>query len=281
MDLSKFTTPTFNNDAIENFTFDNSSSVDMLTIETIPDLIQFIGYAKYISSNYMIMLRGQNEAYKTLKPSLLRNNNKVQSLVSKWNKRITRLKKSYWPNLSIDNETLGALLQHYGFKTPFLDVVDNIWVALWFATHKTTTAIADAHEHIIFSENDREFSYILLLRSDAVLPDRNEKGVYEGDETRLVDLRKAVPSIYLRPHAQHAYIMIDKRSDSFDYSDYVVAIVKIPTNKGLEWIGNGALLSTASLLPSAVFDSGYRHLLKTSDIPTEEIEVYGSIQIIS
>jgi hypothetical protein len=28
------------------------------------------------------------------------------------------------------------LLQHYGLATTWIDLVDNIWVALWFACHK-------------------------------------------------------------------------------------------------------------------------------------------------
>ena len=33
-------------------------------------------------------------------------------------------------------ENLGAVLQHYGIRTPWLDVVSNIYTATWFATHK-------------------------------------------------------------------------------------------------------------------------------------------------
>ena len=48
-----------------------------------------------------------------------------------------------------------------------------------------------------------------------------KSGVYEGSETKLVDLRKVLPSYFLRPHAQHAYMLRKTENYPEDYSDLI------------------------------------------------------------
>ena len=157
---------------------------------------------------------------------------------------------------------LEPLLQHYGIKTPFIDLVDNVWVALWFALHQAKCKTINSHEYIYYYENDREYSYILLVATDAVTLCDGKSGVYAGTKTKLVDLRKALPSYFLRPHAQHAYMLRKTESYPEDYSDLIIGIAKIPTALGLKWLGQNDFLTVSSLFPAAYFDSGYAVLLK-------------------
>ena len=122
----------------------------------------------------------------------------------------------------------------------------------------------------------------MLVASDAVTLCDDNGGVYEGTETKLVDLRKALPSYFLRPHAQHAYMIRKNESYPEDYSDLIIGIAKIPTVLGLKWLGQNDFLTVSSLFPAAYFDSGYAVLLK--QYPEEQqgiVHQYGSIQIIT
>ena len=171
--------------------------------------------------------------------------------------------------------------QHYGIKTPFVDLVDNVWVALWFALHQAKTKVINSHEYVYFYNNENEYSYILLIATDAT--EKSDKsGIYIGSETKLIDLRKALPSYFLRPHAQHAYMIRKNEEIPEDYSDLVIGIAKIPTSLGLKWLGINDFLTVSSLFPAAYFDSGYAVLLK--QYPEEDqgtVNQYGSIQIIT
>ena len=120
------------------------------------------------------------------------------------------------------------------------------------------------------------------MATDAVTLCDGKSGVYAGTKTKLVDLRKALPSYFLRPHAQHAYMLRKTESYPEDYSDLIIGIAKIPTALGLKWLGQNDFLTVSSLFPAAYFDSGYAVLLK--QYPEENpgtVNQYGSIQIIT
>ena len=118
-----------------------------------------------------------------------------------------------------------------------------------------------------------------------------QAGVYKSTSTIMVDLRKAVPSFFLRPHAQHA-LMLRKRSskyeDFMDYTDRIIGIAKIRVKDGLKWIGQTGLLSVQSLFPPPYYDTGYANLLNEYKKPSNNqintvdyIKLFGSIQDIS
>lgn len=261
-------------------------AVNVYTIESVHDLSQFIGFGKYKNKERCnVFIRGQVDLYDgSLIPSLYRNkqkNTENQNTTDKFNHRINLLKENVASLSNYDKILLEPLLQHYGVKTPYIDVVDNVWVALWFALHTAKVKQIGSHEYVYYYNNDHDFSYILLIASDAI--NNSEKhGVYEGKDTVMVDLRKSLPSIFLRPHAQHAYMIKKKSIESVDYSDLVIGIAKIPTELGLRWLGNNEFLTVSSLFPAAYFDTGYSLLLRDYlQGPTYTVKQYGSIQIIT
>lgn len=214
-------------------------------------------------------------------PSLYRGCTKLESITVKYNQRMNKLKADIDSFRQYDRCVLEPLLQHYGVKTTYLDLVDNVWVALWFALHQAKGESINSHEYVYYSNNTNPYSYILLVATDAInISNRN--GVYEGATTRLVDLRKALPSYFLRPHAQHAYMLKKKGRVESDYSDLIIGIAKIPTELGFKWIGTSEFLTVSALFPAAYFDTGYKILLKK--YPEDEqgtINQYGSIQILT
>ena len=281
--IENFEKKTPSNIEYESITLKCGNSVKVYTIKTVHDLTQFIGFGKYMNNNgHNVFLRGQTELYGgALIPSIYRNRTRLDSITAKYNARIEKVKNDVDSFSQYDRTVLDPLLQHYGIKTPYIDLVDNVWVALWFALHKATVKLINSHEYVYYFKNSNQYSYILLVATDAInVSDKN--GVYEGETTQMIDLRKALPSYFLRPHAQHAYMLKKKGETVGDYSDLIIGIAKIPTELGFKWIGTSEFLTVSTLFPAAYFDSGYKVLLKK--YPEENqgtINQYGSIQILT
>jgi hypothetical protein len=162
------------------------------------------------------------------------------------------------------------LLQHYGVKTRWLDVVDNIWIALWFACHRQVSKPPHAF-HLRRSpaaEGDGSMAYIAVLETGE-LSTAPVSGYLLGSQARLIDLRYAVPSVYLRPHAQHGLLIAPAKLGSADGSLPVLAYVEIQLSDALLWLGSGAMTSSYVLFPPAARDEGFRRLLKAPGPPIE------------
>ena len=268
----------------DEITLSCGKSVRIYTIESIHDLTQYIGFAKYINrGEYNVFLRGQTGLYDgKMIPSLYRGRTNLRTTTSKYGERMNSLMKNCPVFSDYKRNIMEPMLQHYGVKTIYLDVVDNVWVALWFALHQAKTKYINSHEYVYYCDNEKTDSFIFLLASDAIMPSTKQDGVYRGPCTSLVDLRKAVPSYFLRPHAQHAYMLRKNDEHPSDYSDLIVGIARIPTDIGIKWLGNNEFLSVRSLFPAPYFDSGYAKLLHDyPDFDQSIIRQYGSIQIIS
>ena len=61
------------------------------------------------------------------------------------------------------------LLQHYGIQTTWLDLVDNIWIALWFSCYKATST----GRYLSFEKRlkrkegkSQRYAYIILISAD-------------------------------------------------------------------------------------------------------------------
>lgn len=283
----------------------DGSVVPIYLIDSFHALTQFVGFAKFKNRFYgNVYFRGQTSLHagklipSVFRPSLTSTSVNYSERFITYNTRRKQALSSDKGFSSIEGRAIEPLLQHYGIKTTWLDVVDNLWVALWFGLHKFSSVIIEDHEHVHITEEPLgQYAYLFLLAVDA--QKEQEKyvssgpqripGVYSGEETNVVDLRKAVQSYYLRPHAQHALMIQKKRiltqtplsEGDVDYSDFIVGVAKISRERGLDWIGNNGLLSIQSLFPPAYFDNGYRYLLEHYKVAPETIPTYGSIQFIS
>lgn len=279
--------------------------VPIYRIDSFHTLTQFVGYAKFANRfEGNVYLRGQTTLYAgKLIPSVFRpsgGNTTVNYSVrfSNYNKRKKDSLSATKAFTNVHNRAIEPLLQHYGIKTPWLDLVDNLWVALWFGLHKFDAIVIQDHEHVHITDTPLDqYAYLFLIVADAQQEATEQgehgtvkvPGVYSGKATDLVDLRKAVQSYYLRPHAQHALMLRKKQiserksltQSDVDYSDFIVGIAKIPASIGLDWIGHSGLLSIQSLFPPTYFDHGYRRLLEHYNVDPDAILSYGSIQFIS
>ena len=179
-----------------------------------------------------------------------------------------------------------ALLQHYSGNTSFIDVVDNHWVALWMGLYECQhmgrgkrysryiKRIIPVHDFVEGSTSEHKSSrklaednmylYVLLI----AVPDTDEKyacGVQESDDLVVVDLRKSLPSIFLRPHAQHALVVRKRqapRAEDYDLASQVVGVIRVRIDYASQWLGDGTILTQDNLFPPPAFDQGYDNLLR-------------------
>lgn len=245
-------------------------------------LVQAAGYLKHVrakAKKKAVYFRGQSRLFPTLPPTLYREMSKtqvrakrdeaIQSFLDK-----IRYKKNFLQ--AVDNWVREPLLQHYGLKTRWLDVVDNVWVALWFACH-TAHSFGKHGEYIHFekrivrhSEPSGMYAYILLLES-AATPDVNAgPGGFIDSSSATIDLRVAAPSQFIRPHAQHGLCLqalSGRGKPREDFSELLCGIIRIDLADALEWLGSGDLLNVHALFPPPPYDFGFQEILNNCPEP--------------
>ena len=88
-------------------------------------------------------------------------------------------------------------------------------------------------------------------------------GIYLGEDTYTVDLRKALPSYFLRPASQHGWVVCGNDVEhSKDYAGNVLCVIEVKVGDADGWLGTGELLTTENFFPDYNIDDGYRVLLK-------------------
>lgn len=85
-------------------------------------------------------------------------------------------------------------------------------------------------------------------------------GLYMGEKTYTVDLRKALPSTFLRTCSQHGWIVRGIDSD-FDFNSNICCVIRINVSLAKQMLGNGSLLSQENFFPNENVDQGYNILL--------------------
>jgi len=254
---------------------EDDSGQRVLHVRSFHVLVQAAGYLKHAlaaESPCSVLFRGQAKLHNALTPRLYRGvtSQKMKMERDEALQKYIDAVRSQWTALkAVADRIWEPLLQHYGIRTKWLDLVDNIWVALWFACHNAV--VTGGHDEYLHFEQRipgtwSEPVYVLFLRSDAI--DRTDQaGLWRGEHTELVDLRIAAPSTFLRPHAQHAVLMRRHKGldhNNIDYRDFVVGVVKVELESALRWLGGGSLLT-------AHYDFGYRDLLDWAPQGNEKV----------
>lgn len=279
--------------------------VTVLTVDELPTLVQAVGYLKY-SSGGKTYLRGQADLHGgRMEATLLRGNvrrvergkaiNSLISSTSAWqcahkdHKQVDCLEKlkqgprSRQSLLSAGVPRFAAepLLQHYGLQTRWLDVVDNLWIALWFACHWFDGVPGYRHPvKRTLHDGRQEYVYVVSVGLRGEATDIAPGVVKFAGRGRVTDLRESVPSYYLRPHAQHGLLI---RPHEDDYLNLELAALRIPLAKALDWLGSSVLLSPFAMFPPPSIDVGYRRLLEAAHVvPSSSslgsIDIYGAGQ---
>ena len=271
------------------YTPTKSISIPIYEVSSFYLLNQFVGYAKYINRNSgNIYFRGQEILSPKMITAFFRKcttNGSMQSKQEKLSAYLSGCEKSMPIFKDLPDYLHEPLLQHYGIKTRWLDLVDNLWVALWFGTHNWHTRQIDREYFHISSRKDKnESMYLFLMGSDATEEHEDRPGFYVGSKTYTIDLRKSAPSIFLRPHAQHAILMRQKKIevlDDVEMSECIVGVLKIRIEDALDWIGNGGLMSPQNIFPSVNFDHGYGILIEQATHSKSYMDSFGSIYTVT
>lgn len=266
------------------FVTDQASGQHVFHVLDPHALVQAAGYLKFkngTDNSEGVFFRGETRLHGALSPALFRG----VSTHAKQSKRIASLNRTL-ETVRENNKIFGrfapeaheAILQHYGLKTSWLDLVDNVWVALWFACHRAhTTGTSGEYLHFerrsLYKEPNG-YVYILLIAADQGREAQKTPGLYVGPNTELIDLRTAAPSIFLRPHSQHGLAFRVKGNRvmrPIDYQNQVRGIVRLSLADALTWLGEGRMLGTHALFPPPYYDRGYSILLKADLNATHEL----------
>jgi hypothetical protein len=270
-------------DVLDNLTIRDAKSVTdasagrlVFHVNDSHALTQAAGYLKHVcGATENIYFRGQSRLYPILSPSLFRGKTrqKTQSeAVAELRATIKKATAGGGIFNSFAPLFFEPLLQHYGLRTTWLDLVDNVWVALWFACHNALTETKTA-KYLHFEKRsphkETHPSYVYILMIGAGNRQTLVPGFFRGDDSEFVDLRVGCPSIFVRPHAQHGVLFRARGSGvrrPHDYSGFVRGIIRADLQEALTWLGDGNLLNVHSLMPPPYYDDGYRILLDL-DLP--------------
>ncbi len=272
--------------------FDCGNTVPIYDVTSMYGLNQIIGYAKFNNKEYgEVLYRGENRLHPGLIPSLFR---KCKG-TTRWRRISPVLNKillyengiSSALNAGSDKKLarfkVEGMLQHYGVQTRFIDLVDNHWIALWMGLYKCIPMKMIQNyfhyerraiplvEMVKDSSFDEEtlYQYILLL----ALPKSDDPAVDGIEQTGSflkIDLRQALPSVFLRPHSQHGFVARNKivsegKACDYDMATEVIGILRIRIDHAAKWLGDGTLLSQDNLFPSPMNDYGYDLLLQLDE----------------
>ena len=256
--------------------------VPVYEVTGLNGLNQIIGYAKYKNINQKILYRGEANLHNTMMPSLYRNLENPRGQSRAWvrlrklisnaladikfakSSGISKLHHKWQRELSLE-----ALLQHYGIATRCIDVVDNHWIALWFGSNRCRLKQTKSGLYGSYSlrMDDEGYQYVILYSVSRIINFPNDYDVPK--DIYAIDLRDILPSIYLRPHAQHGWIIRNGKipmCDDVGMAENVIGILKIGVGNAKRWLGNGSLQTMSNLFPSPLADQGYDIFLSRDDL---------------
>lgn len=228
-----------------------------LKVESGVGVARVVGEAKRDSRcDGRVFVRGQVENHGAMCPALFRGatsdvvclSSAEKEFIAKVGERINvgRFKA---PNTA-------ALLQHYGFRTTWLDVLDNLFVAYWFASHKISVKPGGLIE---IRKSKAPSGWLFLIQPPAA--------------ASVVDLRIEHHPLSARPHVQHGVSITGQLGSFADYREWIVATIRTPV------VGStgGALFTGSALFPSATADHTLKLLLKhtASELAAQVAQAHG------
>jgi FRG domain len=216
-----------------------------LEIDHPGGVTRLIGEAKRQVEPDRVYLRGQVQQHDAMLASLFRGENADSETRREAERVLTERLRREIPVKRFDCADLSALLQHYGFRTSWLDAVDNLFVAAWFATNEVKVT---ADSFIEIFPSSRNYGWLFLIASRA-----------GSERLRHVDLRIKHHPLSSRPHVQHGISLARRESTDFDLRDFVIGTVRFPTGS---YTTTGALFESSFLFPSPDADHTLQLLVK-------------------
>lgn len=196
-----------------------------------------------------VFLRGQHRRHPAMVPSLFRPGSSLASATQRWAAYRTFLQQlpALVQGTRFTRRNFGAVLQHYGFNTPWLDVVDDLHAAIWFALH-----VCEKDGSQCWYQPSRDpHGWIVVI---AVPPNG-----------RLQNLREEQSSRNTRCNVQQGYSLamqyddVDMPSADQDFMGRIEGRVRIPNDE--RWILQGFRASHTYFFPPPEQDDTFKQLL--------------------
>ena len=232
---------------------DDGDDAEYMSVNEPMVLAAFVAFCSEESRE--VYLRGSTRNYGQSVPSLFRDDSggacDRETLPKRWSayQNLLANLKSALKGQRWSRNNLGAVLQHYGIRTPWLDVVRNLYTAIWFASHEFEThgschvAVRSKQGHGWISLYLKETNQISLI---------------------VNDLKDKHSSRHLRPHVQHGMSLArqeDKEEGpkpDQDIKKWRVAQIRFPNSR--QWRSHGHMFSTRFLFPAPEHDDSLRQL---------------------
>lgn len=249
-----------------------------VAVNSYQGLVRVLGYMKYSLKDKWILFRGQTRCYGSLQPGIYRASDDSPADLDRL---FDRFLDEYRDTIGFDPRpahkvTTEPLLQHYGVRTRWVDLVDSIPYALFFATRRLQRIVGrdDVYAYVESPEPHGviylvDCGYEQELRPVSVVENGQPQDVpgiwaeFEGRQAtgfQVCDLRRAKPSKALRPHAQHGWLCRPEAGEQDLWYRVVLRIV-VPTSAARQWLGSGDCTSAAALFPSPEDDFNFHRLL--------------------
>lgn len=236
---------------------DEASNIKVLHVRDFITLVQAIDKIKYVGgkADTPVYLRGQSSLYSgQIIPSAYRAGAKT-SVDKKMVGLIEMLKDIAGGDIKkLSNDVIEGLFQQYEQSSRWIDAVDNVWVALWFACHRRweqCNLVRYVPRNPRIEKPQYRYCYILILGVDS-------------RRVKLMNLRVETPSIFVRPHVQHGILLQKIGRDGLparDMSSMIKGAVRIDLEDALSWLGDSPSLSPSVMFPNPSFDSGFKNLI--------------------
>jgi FRG domain len=208
-------------------------------------ITRLIGEAKRQFSTSRLLLRGQVQHHDGMLPSLFRDKDvepaKLREAESAFAARIRQTIRAG----RFNRDDLPALLQYYGFRTSWLDTVDNLFVATWFATNKLGIAV-DSFIETSLSSGEHGWLFLIASRIGS-------------RRLRHIDFRSEHHPLSSRPHVQHGVSLAGADTTECDLRDFVVGTIRFPTSSCTV---TGTLFEKSFLFPFPEDDHTLRLLVR-------------------
>ena len=239
-------------------TLEQSKDSVYLRMEQPSSLAAFFAFCNGKKPNTRIYLRGGTKNFPTTFPSLFREQAYgcgKEEKDKRWKaykcvlQRIRTLDGGRWRRKDI-----GAVLQHYGIKTPWLDVVRNLYTAIWFASHDLMGIGMNGET----KPTSGQYGWISVYRR------RNSS----SKKLFVKDLSNYHSSRHLRSHTQHGMSIAMQPDEDVqphqcqDFNRYRIAQIRIPIEK--KWSLYGHMYSSAFMFPPHDLDDSLKRLSASS-----------------
>lgn len=233
----------------------HENGVEWLEVSKPAQLANFVAFCK--ARGKRIYLRGQSSLHPHLIPSLFRE--ACDDRHARWAAYKAFLERlpAAVKGTRFMRRNFGAVLQHYGFRTSWLDVVDDLHAAVWFALNRSQSLGGVW----TYRPLDSECGWIVAISAP--------RGV------TCQDLRETQSSRNTRCHVQQGWSIAMQDDDEAeckpvqDFAQYIVGTVRIPNSD--IWHLKGFRASQSYLFPADDMDDTYRQLrlFEVEDLATK------------